>query len=212
MPQPSLTREENRLITRKRLRDSALHVFAQKGIRGAGIEQIAKGAGYSRGAFYANYDSKLDVLIEILNEKQVEEVKHWRSVIESVDNPEEGLEKLTRQYDDREQNIQRNLINIELQLEADRNQDFREIFEHYLDNLYLEIRRFYRALLERYGKAEPSDLDSLVVATRLLGLGLGSQTALGGRLRKDFPPSKIMLDFMHAVIAAAPSLKRDSLD
>lgn len=210
MPQPALTREENRLITRKRLRDSALNVFAQKGIRGAGIEQIAKDAGYSRGAFYANYDSKLDVLIEILNEKQVEEIKQWRAVIESVDNPEEGLKKLTGQYDDREQNIQRNLINIELQLEADRNQEFREVFERYLDNLYLEIRRFYQALLTRYGKAEPSDLDSLVVATRLLGLGLGSQTSLGSSLREHLRPGMVMLDYMHAVIAAAPDLNLDS--
>lgn len=206
MPKPTLSRSENQLITRKRLRDSALNVFALKGIHGAGIEQIAKDAGYSRGAFYANYDSKLDILIEILSEKQVTEIKLWREFIESVDNPETGLAKLTEQYDNREQNIQRNRINVELQLEADRNPEFKPVFESYLDSLYLEIRRFYLALLQRYGKAAPDNLDSLVVTTRLLGLGLGSQTALGNTVAAKLSPAKVMLDYMQTVIAAAPAL------
>src|SRR5690606_23005775 len=119
-----LSREESQLITRKRLRESALKAFACKGIHGVGIEQIVRDAGYTRGAFYSNYDSKLDMLIDILNEKQVKEARLWQDFMDTVEDPDKGLEHLTRQYEDRQENIERALINVELQLEADRNEAF----------------------------------------------------------------------------------------
>lgn len=206
MSRSQLSREESQLITRKRLRESALNAFASKGIHGVGIEQIVREAGYTRGAFYSNYDSKLDMLIDILDEKQVKEARLWQDFIATVEDPEKGLEHLARQYEDRQQNIQRALINVELQLEADRNEAFSSVFENYLDSLYAEIRRFYVVLLRRYGKAPPEHLDSLVVTTRLLGLGLGSRTSLGKQLRSKRSPAEVMLDFMRSVIAISPEL------
>ena len=210
MSNSSLSRKETQLITRMRLRESALNAFATKGVHGAGIEHIARAAGYTRGAFYANYDSKLDILIDILSDKQVQEARLWRDFIVTATDPEKGLTHLASQYDDRADNIQRARINVELQLEADRNPNFRAVFETYLDSLYQEIRQFYIALLKRYGKAAPKHLDSLVVTTRLLGLGLGSTTALGRNLGQTITPTQIMLDFIHTVIDGAPTLNNAS--
>lgn len=73
-----LTQTEKTQLTRSRLKQSALKSFAQKGVNSAGIEEIARGAGYSKGAFYGNYTSKFELLLDMLEEKQLIEVRFWK--------------------------------------------------------------------------------------------------------------------------------------
>lgn len=65
-----LTREESRALTQERLLDAAAKLFALHGFNGASIEEIAETAGYSRGAFHANFKSK-DALFLTLIERQM---------------------------------------------------------------------------------------------------------------------------------------------
>jgi AcrR family transcriptional regulator len=66
MMRKRLSREESRELTTKRLLDAAQRLFARKGLSATSVEDIAAEAGYSRGAFYSNFDSKNDLFIEIL--------------------------------------------------------------------------------------------------------------------------------------------------
>jgi AcrR family transcriptional regulator len=63
---PRLTRAEQREETRRRLVESARRVFARMGFEAALIDVIAEEAGFSRGAFYFNFASKNELLIELL--------------------------------------------------------------------------------------------------------------------------------------------------
>ena len=56
-------RREN---TRQRLLDAAFKVFVEEGFTGASIETIAEAAGFTRGAFYSNFETKEDLFIELL--------------------------------------------------------------------------------------------------------------------------------------------------
>ncbi|WP_266171173.1 TetR/AcrR family transcriptional regulator [Dyella subtropica] len=66
MPRKRLTREESRDLTRQRLLDAAAVIIAKKGVAAASVEDIAAHAGYTRGAFYSNFDSKTDLFIALL--------------------------------------------------------------------------------------------------------------------------------------------------
>lgn len=44
--------------TRARLLDAAAQVFAEVGLEGASVEAVCERAGFTRGAFYSNFDSK----------------------------------------------------------------------------------------------------------------------------------------------------------
>ncbi len=59
---PSRRRDE----TRARLVRAAVEVFAEQGIIASTVEQVCERAGFSRGAFYSNFDSKEAVCREIL--------------------------------------------------------------------------------------------------------------------------------------------------
>jgi AcrR family transcriptional regulator len=66
MTRKRLTREDSRDQTTQRLLDAAQKLIAKKGLAAASVEDIAAAAGYSRGAFYSNFNSKADLFIELL--------------------------------------------------------------------------------------------------------------------------------------------------
>lgn len=61
-----LSREESRAQTRQDLLDAAKMLFARQGFEGSSVEQIAEAAGYTRGAFYSNFESKEVLLIALI--------------------------------------------------------------------------------------------------------------------------------------------------
>lgn len=73
---PPLT--PRRQQTRQRLMDAAITVFAEKGIEGASVEEISEAAGFTRGAFYSNFDSKDELcfaLMRAIAERFLESVR-----------------------------------------------------------------------------------------------------------------------------------------
>lgn len=55
--------------TRERLIDAAFEVFAETGLNAASVEQIVERAGFTRGAFYSNFDSKVELFFAIADDK-----------------------------------------------------------------------------------------------------------------------------------------------
>jgi len=55
-------RSARRAATRERVLDAALVVFAERGVFGGTVEEICERAGFTRGAFYSNFDDKEAVL------------------------------------------------------------------------------------------------------------------------------------------------------
>ncbi|MGO8684770.1 MAG: TetR/AcrR family transcriptional regulator [Thermoleophilia bacterium] len=65
-PRRRLTRVEAKAKTREQLLAAAERVFAQKGLAGASVEEIAEDAGYSTGALYSNFESKEQLFLELM--------------------------------------------------------------------------------------------------------------------------------------------------
>lgn len=57
-----------RAATRARLIDAAREVIAERGAGGATVEKIAERAGFTRGAFYSNYESLDDLFVDVICE------------------------------------------------------------------------------------------------------------------------------------------------
>jgi AcrR family transcriptional regulator len=53
--------------TRAALVQSARHVFAVRGFEGASLDEIADGAGYTRGAIYKHFSNKEDLLFAVID-------------------------------------------------------------------------------------------------------------------------------------------------
>jgi AcrR family transcriptional regulator len=66
---PSGRQAERTALTRARLLRAAEKIFARDGFEAAKLEEIAAEAGYTRGAFYANFASKEELFITMLGEE-----------------------------------------------------------------------------------------------------------------------------------------------
>jgi AcrR family transcriptional regulator len=64
----SVRTRPTRDATCEKLFEAAARVFEDQGIGGASIEAIAAAAGFTRGAFYSNFDSKDELIIAMLEE------------------------------------------------------------------------------------------------------------------------------------------------
>lgn len=65
-----MSRAESQARTRRLLLQSAAKVFAKRGYNAATIEEISEKAGFSRGAFYANFADKAEIFLSIADAQQ----------------------------------------------------------------------------------------------------------------------------------------------
>jgi len=66
-PRQRLTRKEQQARTRAGLMDSAARVFSRRGLERASVDEIAEDAGFTKGAFYANFTSKEEIFLAMLD-------------------------------------------------------------------------------------------------------------------------------------------------
>lgn len=84
-PRTRLTRAEQQEQTKARLLASAAELFAERGVNGASVEQIAEHAGYSRGAFYSNFADKQALVAALLMERTRHEAEEVGAIVLNPD-------------------------------------------------------------------------------------------------------------------------------
>jgi len=84
-----LTREESKELTRLRLIEAAERLFIRKGIDSASVDEISEAAGYSRGAFYSNFEGKDQVFLAVLDRSRPP--KALEDIFHQVSEPSEQI-------------------------------------------------------------------------------------------------------------------------
>ena len=75
--------------TKKKLIEAAYEVFTRDGFEAARIEDIAALAGFTRGAYYAHFESKTDIFFALLEEKASAARERLSAVLERCQTSEE---------------------------------------------------------------------------------------------------------------------------
>jgi AcrR family transcriptional regulator len=82
------TRKQQQAHTRTCLLHSAAKLFTRKGMQQASIDEIAQDAGFTKGAFYANFKNKEELFLAMLDERfaerfeEIDRVVHQDATIE----------------------------------------------------------------------------------------------------------------------------------
>lgn len=76
-----------RARTREKLLDAALSLFAEAGVATTSIEAICERAGFTRGAFYSNFDDKAELLDALATREQNAAIAQLRAAITAVAGP-----------------------------------------------------------------------------------------------------------------------------
>jgi AcrR family transcriptional regulator len=96
---PAVSRQRARTeATRKKLLAAAEKTFARDGFEAARLEDIASLAGYTRGAFYANFKSKEDIFFALLEQWVARRIAEVTELLEREDTPAKRLRALREHY------------------------------------------------------------------------------------------------------------------
>jgi AcrR family transcriptional regulator len=98
-PHPAISRQQQRTAaTRAKLLNAAEHIFARDGFQASRLEDIAARAGFTRGAFYANFGSKEDLLFALMERIVSERVRAVQVLLDQHQSPAPRLRALRDYY------------------------------------------------------------------------------------------------------------------
>ncbi|MHB1599819.1 MAG: TetR/AcrR family transcriptional regulator [Acidimicrobiales bacterium] len=187
IPRQRLNRQQSRLETRTRLLESAAQVFARGGYEGASVDLIAEIAGYSKGAFYSNFESKEAIFLDLLEAHKQREIGTLENLL-AQEIPIAELLSMIRTYDPGyESDFDCGLLSAEFQLQASRDKTFAK--------KYAKLHRTHRdtlaglieKLFAKLGRTPPSTPQDL--ADILMGMATGlslQRTSVQEPTRKGF--------------------------
>ncbi len=173
MKRKRLTREQSRDQTRQRLLDAAQAMFMKKGFVGASVEDIALAAGYTRGAFYSNFRSKPELLIELLRRDHEEMEAGLNAIFDPALTREQMEAKVQTYYSRLPQDNKCFLLWVEAKLLAAREARFRARFNEFMKEKREHLAAYIDEFTRRVGT--PLPLPSDVLALGLIGLCDGVQ-------------------------------------
>ena len=176
---PRLTRKEKQAHTRKCLMSSAAKVFARRGMEQASIEEVADDAGYTKGAFYANFKNKEELFLAMLDERFAQRLEEIGSALASTDEPETMARRAGDDftaYLGADPEWQR--LFFEFAAYAARNPEFREELVTRYRSLRDGIAELYRRRAEEIGVDSPIAFDELAVMTFAMANGVALEKLL----------------------------------
>lgn len=171
-----LSRAERRAQTRQELLDAAARVFVERGLRGSSIEAISAEAGYTRGAFYSNFNSKEELFAELLQQRVYAQYREMAEASARGERPtlrETGRQLAAIQEDPDGQWLF--VLWLELLAHAGRDEAFRKIAAGFWNVTRAAIAEGGRRAYAEAGKKPPVPPDHVATATIALDIGLALQ-------------------------------------
>jgi AcrR family transcriptional regulator len=137
----ALTRREKQQQTRKSLLRAAVKLFCKRGLEGASIDEVAQAAGYTKGAFYANFKSKEELFLVMLDERFAEELERIDQALAGTQAPQEEARTAAADFIHFAGDEDWPKLYIQFVAHAARNEEFRQ-----------ELATRHRAMRSRLGE------------------------------------------------------------
>jgi AcrR family transcriptional regulator len=176
-PRKRRTRAEQQAETRRLLLAAAEDVFRRRGFSRSSVEEIAAQAGFTRGAFYSNFESKEALFIELLHARVYDEFRRMVEGTSEQGSPKDQMVSNARQLARRYEHGQRWLFELWLEClaHAARHPEFASLPATF----WRGNRRLVADWIERVyadaGKRPPIDPKHLASALTALDIGLAVQ-------------------------------------
>ena len=188
-----LTRKEKQAHTRNCLMKSAAKVFAKRGLQQASIDEVAEEAGYTKGAFYANFKNKEELFLAMLDERFGEKLTEIERVAAGDDF---SLAATSDPEFDR--------LFFEFSAYAARNEDFRQELVTRYRSMRDRIAAALRARHEELGMGTPLiPFDQVALMTCAMANGF----ALEKLLEPDAVPDELYGTMLTVFFAGLTALK-----
>jgi AcrR family transcriptional regulator len=170
-----LTRQQRRERTRSHLLDAAGRVFARRGLAQASVDEVAADAGFTKGAVYANFASKEELFLAMLDARfaiRLDELDRILAAHESSQPEEQARAAAQDFFDYLKADPEWERLFFEAALHASRHEDFRRE----LQARYAAMRERMAAILRARAHAAlldpPVPFDQLAMMLFAMGNGV----------------------------------------
>ena len=176
------TRAEKQAQTKQALLVAARKLFIERGFAGATVDAIATEAGFSRGAFYSNFESKERLFAELLDQQVFEVYRQMARdrLTGAASTMGETAEELAAVVRDPERRWAFALL-LELLAHAGRDPEFRRIAARFWGGTRDLTEEVIRRDYEARGAEPPADPRSIATALIALDIGIAMQHAVDSR-------------------------------
>jgi AcrR family transcriptional regulator len=121
-----LSRLEKQQRTREALLTAASKLFCRRGLEGTSIDEVAEAAGYTKGAFYANFKSKEELFLVMLDEKFSHELERIDRALAGTAEPDQEARAAAADYIHFASDDEWPRLYFEFAAHAARNEEFRQ--------------------------------------------------------------------------------------
>lgn len=194
-----ISRKETQRQTREKLLAAANATIVEEGMASISIRSICTAAGHTQGAFYSNFESKDDLLVDLMEMHILEEIALLRGLVVAVDGAQDDIEAtlhvLTQRLVELAAQPHWSLLSVELQLHARRDPVFAERHNATKATCYNVFSQLIEDLATRY------DL-RLSLPPMQIGIGLyalWSGMAVQGDVAGAMPREQMLLAFFRAM-------------
>ena len=95
-----MTPVRGRAATREKLIAAAGEAFAERGLRDVSVDELARRAGFTKGAFYANFASKEALFLAMLDDRFARRAAQMRRMLATHEDPEEQARRSGEEFAD----------------------------------------------------------------------------------------------------------------
>jgi AcrR family transcriptional regulator len=174
-----LTRKEKQAHTRSCLMRSAAKVFSRRGLQQASIDEVTEDAGFTKGAFYANFKSKEELFLAMLDERFAARLRDIDAVLSSDEAPEVQAQQAGADFArflSADPSWQR--LFFEFAAYAARNEDFREELVTRHRALRERIAEIYRRRSDELDLTPPLPFEQVALMTFAMAHGVALEKLL----------------------------------
>jgi AcrR family transcriptional regulator len=195
-------RQERAEMTRARLIQSAEKVFARDGFEAAKLEEIAADAGYTRGAVYANFESKEDLFFALLEREISARIALLEKEMDKAREPEAKLKGMRDFFLNKTLDRRWSLLSLEFKLFAVRHPEVKRRLAA-MHRRFVEPRvGFLEEVMSALGRELPASAYAMGVSLAALGNSLTLEHMLDPSLMDEKDVRPIMANFFDSLTSA----------
>jgi AcrR family transcriptional regulator len=163
--------EARREQTRRALLASAEAMFLERGYHNVSLDDVADGAGFSKGAIYSNFDSKADLFFAVLEQRARESLAHFSETALGESDLESVIHAVGAIAEPLRPDFQ-SLLDVEARALAARDPDARQRLAELQRRQVARVAELLESISERLGLplSQPAEYTAALAIAAATGL------------------------------------------
>jgi AcrR family transcriptional regulator len=201
---PVRRQEERVALTREKILSSAKKIFTRDGYEAARLEEIAANAGYTRGAFYANYKNKEELFVAVARQQFDHHFSISLKTVQSASDAKSRIHELLQELGEMPEARTWMMLMIEFSLFTLRHPQRRKHLTSLNEQLLKDMETVFENLYRGTNSNLPFPFPIIGIGFYSLVQGLVLQEMLNGNLVTPKVTNDLLRFYLHALMGALP--------